>query len=69
MLFQLNQIVMVTTCTEHNRSGKLHFLRQILLLYSNPVVMVTTCTEHTRSRKITLFEADPVTIASPSCNS
>ena len=43
---------MVHTCTEHTRSGKYHFLRQILLFQPNPVVMFTTCTEHTRSGKL-----------------
>ena len=37
--------------TEHIRSRKCHFLRQLLLIKLNPVIMVTTCTGLTRPRK------------------
>ena len=68
LLLQRNIVVMVNIFTEHTRSGKCHFLRHILLLQLNPFVMVKTCTKHTGSRKMPLLEADPGTIALPSCN-
>ena len=55
MLLQLTPIEMVTISTEHTRSRKCHFLRQLLLLQLTPIVQVSISTEHTRSRKYHFF--------------
>ena len=51
-------IVIVTTCTEHTRSRKWHFLRREDLTSTILIIMVTTYIAHIRSRKCHFLRGD-----------